>query len=386
MICKKPATTTVAAFALFAISSTTTFAASEQEITDALTKLIQGGDAGVTVTLGTPTADGDALVYKDVAIKSAGETASDTKIGTLTVTGGDVNDMGGIKAGAIKAEAIESTDGSTKATVASAEIVNPDIAAPPAEGKPGRGKFDSVTVSDIAVSESGKPPVTIATVGMEATDYVGDYPRAFSLSVENVVVDPAVADDGGQFAGQLKELGYEKVDANVYISGSWDQDAGTLSIEDFSIEGADMGSIGLSAVLGGFTADVMAQLGQPNPPPELMNSVTVNEAQLTYEDSSLAGRLLDMQAKQMGASRENFVNQISAALPLMLSALQNPGFQDKLATAAGTFLKDPKNITISAQPEKPVTVMELMTTAQTAPQTLPDQLKAEVTANEELEQ
>lgn len=386
MICKKLATTTVAALALFAISSTTTFAASEQEITDALTKLIQGGNAGVTVNLGSPTADGDALVYKDVTVKSAGDTASDTKIATLTVTGGDVNDMGGIKAASIKAESIESSDGSTKATVASAEIVNPDVAAPPADGQPGRGKFDSVTVSDIAVSETGKPPVTIGSVGMEATDYVGDYPHAFSLSVENIVVDPAVADDGGQFAGQLKELGYEKVDANLFASGSWDQDAGTLTIEDLSLEGTDMGAIGLSAVLGGFTADVMTKLGQPNPPPELMNTITINEAHVTYEDSSLAGRLLDMQAKQMGASREDFVGQISAALPLMLSALQNPGFQDKLATAAGTFLKDPKNITISAVPEKPVTVMELMTTAQTAPQTLPDQLKAEVTANEDLEQ
>lgn len=385
MMNPRTAKASAAAIALFAFATTSAWSATGPEVTDALTKLIQNGNSAVKVTLGEPKVDGDAMVYSGVVVTAA-DGKGDTKIGTLTLVNPAVNAGGGIKADEITAENVEGTSDGTIMKIETIDVLNPDVTTPPSKDTEGKGKFDSFTMSNISVTEKDKPPVTIANFGVETADYVGDYPHSVSLDVENIVVDPAVADDGGQTAAQLKALGYDKLDISVYGSGAWDQDAGTLSLDELSIEGADAGAITLAGTLGGISADVMKMIGQPNPSPELLGKITLSEATLTYEDNSLANRVLDMQAKQMGQPKDAFVGQITAALPLMLSALQNPAFQDKLATAATAFLKDPKNLQITVQPDQPVPLAGLMGAAQTAPQTLPDMLKADVQANVELEE
>jgi hypothetical protein len=83
----------------------------------------------------------------------------------------------------------------------------------------------------------------------------------------------------------------------------------------------------------------------------------------------------------MGASRDDIVAQLNGALPFMLNAINNPPFQEKVATAAQAFLSDPKSITITANPAQPVPFQEIMGSAMSAPQTLPDALAIDVTAN-----
>ena len=138
----------------------------------------------------------------------------------------------------------------------------------------------------------------------------------------------------------------------------------------------------LSGTFGGLTTDTIKKLKQPSPPPEAFGSVTLKQASLYYGDASLAGRIIAQQAKQMGQEPAAFVGQITGALPLLLSVIGNQPFQDKLAQGVTTFLKDPKNLTITAKPATPIALMELFSTSQTAPQTLPDVLKADVIANQ----
>jgi hypothetical protein len=84
----------------------------------------------------------------------------------------------------------------------------------------------------------------------------------------------------------------------------------------------------------------------------------------------------------MGATPEQFVEQISGALPFLLSVVGNQSFQDRIATAATAFLKDPKSLTITAAPGNPVSVMQIFGAASTAPQTLPDVLSVDIQANQ----
>lgn len=375
----------VAALALGAFGAVPGWAATDQEITDALARLVKAGDDKAVVELGTPKADGDALVYADVVVKDQGGTR-ETRIATLKLVNADLNGAGGLKADSLTAEGISGTSDGTTLKADGLEVVNLDATPPAAPGGEAKGRMDSLTITAMEITEKDKPPVTIGSFGVETSDYVGDYPHTLSLSVENIVVDPATAAAGGFDTAPLKALGYDKLNLSVYAGGAWDQQAGTLTLDEFSVEGADMGTLTLTGTVGGVTADVMKALGQPNPPPDLITKLTLSDASLTYEDASLTGRVLDMQAKQMGQEKEAFVGQITAALPMMLAALQNPPFQDKVAAAAGAFLKDPKNLQITVAPEKPVPVAEIVGTAQTAPQTLPDALKADVQANVELEE
>jgi hypothetical protein len=86
-------------------------------------------------------------------------------------------------------------------------------------------------------------------------------------------------------------------------------------------------------------------------------------------------------AKQQGVSREDYANQIAAALPFLLAAMNNPEFQNEVASALGAFLKDPQSLTIKFEPTAPVSGTEIMSIVGSAPQTLPDRLNASVTAN-----
>jgi hypothetical protein len=376
-------TASVTALALFALSSMTVLAATEQEITAALEAALESSQSGMDVTLGTPTAEGDALVYRDSVIKATDDdSASEIKIGTLTLTGADVNADGGIVADAMVGENLTMTgkDNET-ATVEKVEVVNLET-TPAKDGDTASSKVDSMSATGINVTSADGPPVKVESITFNASDYVGRYPSTMSFAVNGVEVDVAAAGAEDPSVQQLKALGYDKIVLGITGSGKWDESAGTMTVQNFTIDAQDMGSFTIAGVFGGFSPDVMAELQKPEPSHEVMQKITLNEASIGFTDASITNKLLDMQAQQMNADRATFVEQITAALPLMLSAVGNPGFQEKIAAAATMFLKDPQNITISVKPDQPVDMMTLMMTGQTAPQTLPDVLKAEVTSNQ----
>ena len=107
----------------------------------------------------------------------------------------------------------------------------------------------------------------------------------------------------------------------------------------------------------------------------------VHELTIRYDDHSLAGRVLDFLAKQQGLARADYAKQISDALPFLLIALNNPGFQEQVATAVSSFLQDPKSLTIEIAPDAPVSGDDLVALAQTDPGKIPDTLHASVSAN-----
>lgn len=375
------ATLSVATLALFAFGAGPAPAATEQEITDALKALVAAGESGSTLELGAPKVDGDKLIFTDAVVKTVTpEGPGEAKIKTLTVTGGDVNAEGGLVADGLSAETIDMTSGTEKVTIGSVNVVNLE-ATPKAANAKFKGRFDSATATDIKAESNGQPPVTIASISAETSDFVGDVPRNATVAVEGMDIDVANSPDDPT-GGQLKALGYDRVTVNLFGGGTWDDAAGSMSLDELTVDIDNVGSLTLTGTFGGFTPEVIAELQKPEPSPDLMQKITVEDASVSFTDNSVTGKVLDMQAGQMGTDRAAFVEQITAALPLMLSAVGNPGFQEKLATAATAFLKDPKNISITASPASPVDLMTLMMTGQTEPQKLPDILGAEVTANE----
>lgn len=349
-------------------------AATPEQVTAALTKLL-ATDKGATFTLGTPTQSDAGVVYNNVSIKSS--EGEETKIAVLTV--GNPNVEGDtLSADSILAENITGTTDGDALAVASLELT-----APVFTGTETGNRVDAVSVDGISVTKPGKTPVLIDNVALTFSDYTNDVPQAIDLSVEGIVVDPAaLADENDQVAKQLKAMGYDKLTLGFYGSGSLDDASGDLVVKEITIDGTDLGTLTLTGTFGGLTADVVKQLKQPNPPQDAFGKITLKQASIYYGDASLAGRIIAEQAKQMGQEPAAFVGQITGALPLLLSSIGNQPFQDKLAQGVTTFLKDPQNLTISVEPAAPIPLMEVLATSQTAPQTLPDVLKADVMANQ----
>lgn len=365
---------TVAVVALSAGLAGPAFAAATPEqVTAALTKLL-ATDKGATFNLGTPTKSNDGVVYNNVSIKAAD--GSETKIDVLTF-GNPTVDGDTLSADSIVAENVTGTDKGDTISIATVELTSPVFT-----GKETGNRVDAFSAEGISFNQPGKAPVVVDSAGLDLSDYANDVPHAIDLSVEGIAVDPAAVDAGGQFASQLKAMGYDKLTFGFYGSGSLDEASGDLAVNEITVDGTDLGTVTLAGTFGGLTADVLNKFKQPTPSQEALGKITLKQASVYYGDASLAGRIIAMQAKQMGQEPAAFVGQITGALPLLLSAIGNQPFQEKLSQGLTTFLKDPKNLTVTVKPEAPIALIDLISTSQTAPQTLPDVLKADVIANQ----
>ena len=268
----------------------------------------------------------------------------------------------------------ESTGSIGNAALAQVTILDPGAVAGEA---PGKGVlFQTAEANDLRLSRKAEPgELTAARVFMEVTNVVDNVPQDSKGVVEDVTVPPEFF-AGAQFTPQT--LGYENLVFDVTWDGSRDIGAKTLTVRDFTIRIQDGGDLSFTGKMGNLPEPTA--LNDADAPAQA-NSVEVHTITVRYEEASLVGRILDWMAQQQGISRADYANQISAALPFLLAAVNNPEFQNELAGAVGAFLKDPRSLTLKIEPAAPITGEEIMSIAGSAPQTLPDRLNASVTAN-----
>ena len=63
-----------------------------------------------------------------------------------------------------------------------------------------------------------------------------------------------------------------------------------------------------------------------NANPDALANGKLENLTIRFDNAGVVERALDMQAKMMGASREDIVAQLNGALPFMLNAINNPAF------------------------------------------------------------
>jgi hypothetical protein len=242
---------------------------------------------------------------------------------------------------------------------------------------PGKGVlFQTAEATDLRLARSGEPgEITVARVFMEVGNVVDNVPQDSKGVVEDITIPPEFF-AGAQFSPQT--LGYEKLVVDITWEGSRDVAAKTLTVRDFTLRIQDGGDLTFTGILGNLPEPTVLNDADA---PDKATSAQVHTISVHYQEASLVGRVLDWMAKQQGISRADYANQISAALPFLLAAVNNPEFQNELSGAVGTFLKDPQSFTLKIEPEAPVSGEEIMSIAKSAPQTLPDRLNASVTAN-----
>jgi len=226
-----------------------------------------------------------------------------------------------------------------------------------------------------ATREAEPGEITVARIYVETSNVVDNMAQDSSGLVEDLVLPPEVFVDA---TVKPETLGYDKIVVDISWDGSRDVAAGTMTLDDLTLSIEGGGDLSITGVLGKL----------PNPralndagATDAASKVEVHRIAIRYDDDSLAGRVLDYMAAQQGISRDDYANQMAAALPFLLAVLNNPAFQNQVAEALSAFLKDPQSLSINIEPEQPVSGAEIMGLAGTAPQTIPDRLKASVEAN-----
>ena len=215
--------------------------------------------------------------------------------------------------------------------------------------------------------------VAIASVEGQGT-YAGDLPDKGSGELKSLTIEPPKASKFGQ---GLAEFGYDRIDIGFTMSGSYDANAKTYVLDDYTIRGVDAGSLGFKAQFGdidksAFSGDQASRLAA------LANG-NVSSAAVSFVNNGLFEKAVAYIAKMQKKTPDAIKQQWSAMATQLLPALLggNPAAL-KLATAVTKFIAAPKALTITAKAKGGPLAFSEFTTA--APALLLQRIDLDATA------
>ncbi len=198
----------------------------------------------------------------------------------------------------------------------------------------------------------------------------------------------------------LEKLNMQTLAGELSINGSWEVAPGTFNIEEYSIDLKDVGRLNMAFSFSGYTLKfiksmqdaIKAQAANPNKEQAdqaaglamlgLMQQLTFNSAEISFDDAGVTKRGIDYAASQQNTTPDQLSQMIKGMVPMMMAQLNVPELQNAVSEAVNTYIDDPKNFTISAAPAKPVPFPMIMGAAMGAPNTIPQVLGVKVTAND----
>ncbi len=236
--------------------------------------------------------------------------------------------------------------------------------------------FRQAEATDIKVARLSEPgEVTIQHIVMESGNVVGNLAQDSKGTVENVTLSPDLFPTNA-FAPSA--IGYENLALDLSWDSSRDVVAKTMTIRDFTVDIHDGGKLSIEGVMGNLPDPrALDDAGAASK----ASRTEVHQLTVRYRDNSLAGRILDALAERQGLTRQEYTQQLSAALPFLLLTLNNPAFQSQVIAAVNGFLADPHSLTVKLDPKAPVSGRDILDLLKSNPATVPDRLNATVTAN-----
>lgn len=241
--------------------------------------------------------------------------------------------------------------------------------------------FSHFELAGLNFSKKDMPdPVTIDQIAIDLGNVVDGAPNDGKLAVTGITVPGSLLATDEQAKAVMSELGYNNLSLNLAIDGGYDTAKSALTIRGITLDGKDIGKLAITGTFGGLPRD---KLQNPDQMQELAPTATIENASVRFDDAGITNRVLDMQAKQMGATRETLATMLPAALPLAFGqvGITDQAFQQKVVDAVGAFLKDPKSITIKLAPAAPVLLMQVGQAAMAAPDSVLSMLAVDVSAN-----
>jgi len=246
----------------------------------------------------------------------------------------------------------------------------------------GHGKFrpfKAVAMSALALSGTDiATPVVAASFAANIGDVVDGAPSTILVHVTGVKVPMELA--ANTLAGTLVGLlDYKTLLADVTMDSAYDTAAHTAAINALTIDIADVGKITIAGKASGFSVRALADSQHSA---DARAAAQLDALSVRLDNAGFVERLLDMQAKMLGGTRDDVRAQlVDGALPFALSFVDNAAFRDQFLAAVTVFLKDPHSLTITFAPAKPVPLGQVMRAAAHRPGTLPDLLTPTVEAN-----
>jgi len=218
-----------------------------------------------------------------------------------------------------------------------------------AAAKPSRLGGLKLSGLDVVAPDPGDTPgqtihFSIGSIELH-NDYAGDALKQGDSKITGIVIEPS---PGSDTAKSLATLGYSKVELAVAIGASYQADAKSFTLNTFTVDGVEMGSVGVKA---NFT-DVGPALfgGDSGARMQALLEAGVASVELTLVNSGLFDKALGYYAKQQSVAPDQLRAQWSATVgqltPVMLGGSPSGV---ALAAEAQKFIAAPKNLTVTVK-------------------------------------
>lgn len=362
------------------------------EVGDHFLKILEASGTS-DVSYGDVSTSGDQTTLQQVTGKIVEDGDEfELRIANLTLAGGSIGTDERLTLSSMDMSGLSMTSNEAAFTADAVEVS--DMKFPPladissAAGSTGQKfTYSTAKMTNWAMSSNDGFYLPVSEMRVETSDYHGEFPRQATATISNIALSTANMPEG-EGRKSLSELGYETISIDINAEASWDEEAATLTLRHVTLQSENVGNFTLSLTLGGWTEELIRELNTLDPKDEAkskeilgkLQTTTIQDVSIQFDDKSVVGRVLDKQAEQAGISREAYVDRQVTSLNGLLSMLQNPAFQQNVTSALDSFLSNPNVLRVAASPAQPVPIAQIVGMALVAPQTIPDILGINVEA------
>lgn len=344
--------------------------------------------------------NGDDVVLKGTTFTATGPQEKSIALGNLTLQDVTEADGGAYHIDRIEFPEVNVTEEKSSINVKDlylAGVVVPGSTA--GEGLSSMMMYEEASSGPITVTTDGKQVFAVEKASGSVALAEDESSLSFEGTVTGIKADlSSIEDAEGKEA--INALGLQTINGEISVSGNWEPVSGTVNLEDYTLDFADVGSLSLSFALTGYTMDLVKQLQETARTMQadanneqaqqaagiamfgLMQQMSFQSAQISFEDAGITERGLDYAGKQQGSNGEQMAQMVKGMLPILLAQAKLGALQNQVSEAVNAFIDDPQNITITAEPEKEVPFPMIMGAAMGAPESVPALLGVSVTANE----
>ncbi|OHV23029.1 hypothetical protein EOS93_29060 [Rhizobium sp. RMa-01] len=366
---------------------------------DMMKKLNAATSAGGTViTFEKAEVDGDTVTATGVQVGSTSLPGDTLKIGELTFEGVEETEGGGYHAKTVSFPDIDMSHEEGRFSAKDIEIAGLTIPAN-ATGDTLNDilLYETVSTGPIAVNIKGKDVFAIG--GIESNLERQDGGFTYDANVAGLKADLSQVEDASAKEA-IEKLGLATLDGTVTMKGSWEVESGKIAVDEYAFDFKNIGRLNIAVDFSGYTLAFVKSLqeavktAEANPNKEeanqavglamlgLMQQLTFNSASIRFDDASITKKALDYAGAQQGVTGDELTQSLKGLVPMMMAQLNLPELQNQVSAAVNAYLDGPKNLTISAAPEKPVPFPMIIGAAMGAPNTIPSVLGVKVTAND----
>ncbi|MBB6219153.1 hypothetical protein [Rhizobium leguminosarum] len=366
---------------------------------DMMKKLNAATSAGGTViTFEKADVDGDTVTATGVQVGYANLPGDTLKIGELTFEGVEETEGGGYHARTVSFPDIDMSQEEGRFSAKDIAIAGLTIPAN-ATGETLNDilLYETVSTGPIALNVEGKD--VFAIEGIESNLERQDGGFTYDANVAGLKADLSQVEDASA-KDAIEKLGLATIDGTVTMKGSWEVDSGKIAVDEYAFDFKNIGRLNIAVDFSGYTLAFVKSLQEAvktagaNPNKEeanqavglamlgLMQQLTFNSASIRFDDASITKKALDYAGAQQGVTGDQLTQSLKGLVPIMMAQLNLPELQNQVSAAVNTYLDGPKNLTVSAAPEKPVPFPMIIGAAMGAPNAIPSVLGVKVTAND----